>query len=117
MSGGRWGLATAGVVTFAAGGCAYGLLVVLAGISWLLAALVAVACLFMFYAVGAYRVWDKAESERSIAVEERDADRAKPRGPIGISVVGEGSSQVRDNTVIFHAPYPQSSTDGQPKPN
>jgi hypothetical protein len=55
------GLALAGAVTAVVGGSVGALTAWLAGMSWLLAALVALACLFAFYTVGAFQVWDQAD--------------------------------------------------------
>ena len=99
MSGGQSGLAIAGAVTVAVGGCASGLLVALAGISWLLAPLAAVACMFVFYALGAYRVWNKADSERTDALENLAAERAKPSGPTFVSAKDSDHIYVHGNTM------------------
>lgn len=67
MSGGKTGAAAAGAVSLLLGGSVGALTAWLANVSWLLAALVATASFFFFYAWGAYRVWDKADEKRQEA--------------------------------------------------
>jgi hypothetical protein len=88
MSGGKAGLALAGAVTVAVSGSITALLVRLAGISWLLAALVALGCVLLFYAWGAYRVWDKTDRRAEGAASALETEQAKPRGVVGINVTG-----------------------------
>jgi hypothetical protein len=91
-SGGKTGVALASVITLVLGGSVTALTVWLANVSWVIAALVGTASLFFFYAWGAYRVWDKAQSaadethvqldtvqrERDDAHRELEASRNAP---------------------------------------
>jgi hypothetical protein len=71
MSGGKTGVALAGSVSLVLGGSVGALTVWLAHVSWVIAALVAMASLFFFYAWGAYRIWDGAD----LRAEEADKKR------------------------------------------
>jgi hypothetical protein len=95
MSGGKGGLALAGAVSVIVGGCVGALLAWLADVSWLLAALVALGCLFLFYMEGAYRVWDKADKATQAAltqVEAQKAELAAGKPPTITMIGGAGGS-------------------------
>lgn len=108
MSGGGKGIALAGFVTLVLGGSIGALTVWLANVSWVIAALVAMASLFIFYAWGAYRVWDNAdhlaeEAER-VHIDAKatlEAERAQPKGQIiGYMISGDGNNRVSGNTFL-----------------
>ena len=65
---GSRGLALASAVTVVVGGSVGALAAWLAGVSWLLAALAALASLFVFYTAGAYKLWDGTD-RRALAAE------------------------------------------------
>jgi hypothetical protein len=104
MSGGKKGLALAGVVSLALGGSVGALLTWLADVSWLVAATVALAALFVFYGWGAYRVWDKADHRAQDAVSALEDERAKPQGPVGFNVAGGSGNTFSDCTTLFVQP-------------
>jgi len=64
MAAGKRGILVAGTVSVVIGGSVGALAAWLADVSWLLAALLALLCLFVFYAVSAYGLWDKADRAR-----------------------------------------------------
>jgi hypothetical protein len=81
MSGGKKGVALAGGVSLLLGSSVGALTVWLANVSWVITALVALAALFMFYAWGAYREWDKADRRAA------DADKGpRPRWPQALPI-------------------------------
>jgi hypothetical protein len=70
------------------------------------------ASFFLFYAWGAYRVWDKTDHRAQEAKRARvdaeaalEVERAKPRGPAGIIVNGGTNNKVWDNKI--YGPTPQ----------
>jgi hypothetical protein len=71
MSGSRKGFGLAGFVGLVVGGSIVALTVWLAYVSWVIAALVGLAVLFVFYAWGAYREWDKADRRSDDADNKR----------------------------------------------
>jgi hypothetical protein len=81
-SGGKRGLALASGISLALGGSIGALLAWFAGVSWLLAALVALGCLCFFYMEGAYRVWDKADHRTQEAMSALTEAREKPTSPV-----------------------------------
>ena len=109
MSGGGKGIALAGFVTVMLGGSVGALTVWLANVSWVIAALVAMASLFAFYAWGAYRVWDATdhrahEAERGHVDAEAalEAERTQPKGGfVGFNISGDGNHLVSDNSIFF----------------
>jgi hypothetical protein len=113
LAAGRGGLALAGAITVLLGGSVYALTTWLAGVSWLLAALVALACVFAFYMVGAYQVWDKADRRA------RDADSAlaeaqanpDPPGP-GVTFWDMDNGTLTGNEIVnnYNAPPPGVET-------
>ena len=111
MSGGKKGVALGGGVSLVLGGSVGALTAWLANVSWLLAALVAMAALFVFYTVGAYAVWDKADQERRQAESDLkdaggklEAERAKPRGAAGVFIEGGTGHTALGNTANFYGP-------------
>jgi hypothetical protein len=102
MSGGGKGVALASGISLVVGGSVGALTVWLADVSWLLAALVAVAIFFFFYAWGAYRVWDKADHRAQAAERDLLTERAKPREPAGIVIEGGTDNMAWDNTANFY---------------
>jgi hypothetical protein len=71
MSGSKKGFGLAGFVALVVGGSIVALTVWLAHVSWVIAALVGLAVLFVFYAWGAYREWDKADRSAEDADNRR----------------------------------------------
>jgi hypothetical protein len=70
MAAGKRGLIVAGAVSVVVGGSVGALAAWLADVSWLLAALLALLCLFVSYAVSAYGLWDKADRARKDTLAE-----------------------------------------------
>lgn len=106
---GKGSLALAGAITVLLGGSVYALATWLAGVSWLLAALVVLACVLAFYTVGAYQVWDKADRRAQSAESALAEARANP-GPAAPGVtfwdVGSGTLAGNEITNNYNAPPP-----------
>jgi hypothetical protein len=119
---GNRGLAVASAVTVVAGGSIGALVHWLAGVSWLLAALVALGSVFVFYTVGAFRVFDKADrraqdaesalAEEKAALAEARAKQATTDQPV--TFMGVSGGKVSDNTITntYNAPQPVAGMPG-----
>ncbi|HSZ28153.1 MAG TPA: hypothetical protein VK784_00175, partial [Pseudonocardiaceae bacterium] len=104
---GKGSLAFAGTVTVLLGGSVYALATWLAGVSWLLSVLVTLACVFAFYTVGAYQVWEKADrraQDAESALAEAEANPG-PSAP-GVTFWDVGSGTLAGNDIVnnYNAP-------------
>jgi hypothetical protein len=127
LSGGKRGIAVASVVTAILGGSVAAVLHWLAGVSWLVAAIVALACVLLFFAEGAYREWDKADSrarEAESALSAAEAAAAVPptREVKFVEVKDSTDVNVFDNKMYYGGKPPDAAPRlnltplGQPRP-
>jgi hypothetical protein len=106
VSGSKMGFGLAGFVGLVVGGSIVALTVWLAHVSWVIAALVGLAVLFVFYAWGAYREWDKADRR----AEDADSKRRKAESDL------EGARRELDAAQRAAIPAPPTVNSAEWKP-